>query len=106
MVRQEGDKMKVTNYQIDNYRYIGDVVVRGSIKMTFDEFIEIEKYLKDKYQKALKDGDTYIRDELKYTKLLPDNGKVVMGVTATELVFKKYKLPRYKKQNYVWMVTR
>lgn len=96
--------MRVTNYHRNNYRYIGDTVVRGSIKMTFEEFLEAEKYLKKEYQKAEKNNDTYIRDNLHYTKLLPDNGKVVMGVTATELVFKRYKLPRYKQQNYVWEV--
>lgn len=96
--------MKVTNYQKDNYQYIGDCVVRGSIKMTMQEFFEAEKYLKKEYQKAVKNNNTYIRDELKYTKLLPENKRVVMGVTATELVFKRYKLPRYKQQNYVWEV--
>ena len=96
--------MRVTNYHRNNYRYIDDCIVRGSIKMTFEEFLEAEKYLKKEYQKAVKDCNTYIRDNLCYTKLLPEHGNVVMGVTATELVFKRYKLPRYKQQNYVWEI--
>lgn len=48
--------------------------------------------------------DTAIRDGLKYSKLLPKSKKVVMGVTATKLIFEKFNLPRYKEVNYLWEI--
>ena len=96
--------MKVTNHNKNNCIYTKDCVVRGTITMSEQEFYQVEKYLKARYIKAVKDCETSIRDGLKYTKLLPKSKKVVMGVTATRLIFEKFNLPRYKEVNYLWEI--
>lgn len=97
--------MRVTNHRKDNFiTYKDGTICRGTITMTEQEFLQAEKYLQKRYEQAKRDRDTYIRDSLAYTKLLPENKKVVMGITATKLIFEKFKLPRYKEQNYLWEV--
>ena len=100
--------MNITNHKKDNsYTCIGDSsIMRGTITMTAKEYAKAIMYLQNEYSKAQKDCNTAIRDGLlramathrdsymQYMKVFS------LGVTATQLLFKKYKLPNYKEQNY------
>lgn len=87
----------------------------GTIFMTPKEYQKVLTFLKARYIKAKEKGETYIRDSLshyfsgtygdkdttpKKDCILSTHNSICLGVCATELIFKKYKLPRYKRQNY------
>ena len=97
--------MKVVNHNKNNFYHDSDgFVIRGTIYMNWAEYGQAEKMLTEKYEKAKKHNDTYIRDSLSYIRFIDDNGLVNMGVTATQLVFYAFNLPRYKHQNYMVVV--
>lgn len=95
--------MKIINHQKGNFSYCGESVMYGTIIMSQKEFCDVVGYLKQQYRYAKKHIKTYVRDSLYHTityTLTKKENPVCLGVCATELLFKKYKLPRYKKQNY------
>lgn len=104
--------MKVTNHQQGNYTFVSredSNVMYGTIEMSRKEFTEAITYL-GRVKGATK--NTYVRDSLghlfsytlpSFSKRYPSN-RISLGVCATDLVFKKYKLSRYKRQNYVVVI--
>lgn len=109
--------MKIKNYIKGNYRYCGEGVMYGEIKMTSHEFVEVIEYLKIAYHSAQMTCETYTRDSLAHVfdyslreaqieKDIPMSMPVCLGVCATEIIFKKYNLPRYKRQNYQIIITK
>ena len=101
--------MKATNHHKDNYTFDDSndgSVMNGTIYMTTKEYHKVLEYLRKAYTNAKAKNNTYIRDGLSHvfnwTLVKRLNLKrICLGVTATELIFKHYKLPRYKRQNYV-----
>lgn len=114
--------MQVINHHDGNYTFADPTdssVMYGTIKMTRDEFTDVIFFLEDEYKKAKRLTSTYIRDGLShvFNYTLPayakrkkenrypqHNNCVCLGVTATEIIFKHWNLPRYKKQNYVIII--
>lgn len=104
--------MKVINHQKGNYTFVSpsdSSVMYGTITMSAREWRSAVVYLKSRYTLAKRYTNTYVRDGLSHVfnwtlKHYPQDGRVCLGVTATELLFKKYKLPRYKRQNYVIVI--
>lgn len=97
--------MRAINHNRDNYYWDRDgTTIHGTIYMNWNEYGQAEKMLTREYKKAIKNIDTYTRDNLHYVRFIDDNGLVNMGVTATRLIFKHFKLPRYKDQNYMVIV--
>lgn len=100
--------MKAINHQKNNYTYDGSnsgSVMNGTLYMSKKEWNRVVKYLGGQYKKAVKNSDTYIRDGLGHAlswNIPKHSGEksFCIGVTATELIFKHYNLPRYKRQNY------
>lgn len=98
--------MKVINYNQKNKNYLSafDCVIYGYIEMTPQEWKDACTYLKraikDKFYKKLLCEDID-REDINLSKFY--SRKCIwrnVRVTATELLFKKYNLPRYKRQNY------
>jgi hypothetical protein len=101
--------MKIKNFIKGNYRYMpdevdtGGSVYYGKIEMTYPEFVEAVKYLM-----RVRIGASY--DWALYKRLLKEDlqrkGKIKNGficairVPATLKLVEKYKLARYKTQNY------
>jgi hypothetical protein len=116
--------MQVINHHDGNYTYADPTdssVMYGTIKMNLGEFTDALFYLEDEYKRAKRQTNTYIRDGLshlfnytlsqwakrKAENRYPDcNNCVCLGMTATELLFKKYNLPRYKRHNYLIVITK
>ena len=105
--------MKVINHNKGNYTYIHDCVCYGTIEMSLKEFIKAYDYLYTRYKKAKTYTETYTRDSLynlfnthKIREAIVNKSldNICLGVCATEILFKKYKLPRYKKQNYLIVI--
>jgi len=96
--------MKVKNYNQGNYLSAFDCIIYGHIEMTQKEWKEACTYLmratKDPFYKRMLKEDILKEDRnlVAYTK----DGKNWRNVrvTATQLLFKKYNLPRYKQKNY------
>ncbi len=90
--------MKIKNYNKGNYLPAFDCVIYGHIEMTWKEWLEASTYLmratKDRFYRNLLKEDIVRED-----KYLGRNWRNVR-TTATELLFKRYNLPRYKRQNY------
>jgi len=101
--------MKITNHNKGNYTFDDSCdgsVMYGTIKMTRKEFDNAIEFLKSRWRKSTKNTETYTRDALNhvFNWTIPNHGKdrrICLGVVATKLIFEHYKLPRYKKQNYV-----
>jgi hypothetical protein len=108
--------MKIQNHNAGNYFFTsqGDSsVMYGTITMTQAEYNDAIKYLQGVYKRT---KNTYIRDSLahvfnwtlkkrgdyhmEFFRQNSSGESVSLGVCATELLFKRYKLPRYKRQNY------
>ncbi len=97
--------MKAINHNKNNfYHDKNGFVIRGTIYMNLAEYRQTEEMLTQKYENAKEHNDTYVRDSLSYKRFIDDNGQVNMGVTATQLIFCCFNLPRYKHQNYMVMV--
>lgn len=91
--------MKLINHNKNNTYDIETYVMRGTIQMTSKEWKKSYLWLWGQYQKAIKDIETYKRDGL--SSLKSDKGLLFnIGVVATSLLVKKYKLNNYKNQNY------
>jgi hypothetical protein len=92
--------MNIKNHKKDNgYNLKDGSYMRGTITMTSKEWQKAYLWLWGQYQKAIKDIDTYKRDSL--ASLKKDSGQVFsIGITATSLLAKRYKLSNYKNQNY------
>lgn len=86
--------MKLTNHQKNNFYDVDTSVMRGTISMTPNEYKKVYAYLCDQYQKAVKSIDTYKRDNLSSLKK-ETNKLFCLGVVATALIAKKWKLKRY-----------
>lgn len=101
--------MKATNHHKDNYTYddtSSGSVMNGTIKMTRKEYKDAIAFLKNEYKKAKQYNYTATRDGLMHTidwvlNRYGDKRRICLGVTATELIFRRYRLPNYKRQNYV-----
>lgn len=112
--------MKVKNHHDGNYTFVypsDSTVIYGTIEMSQIEYDQCIKYLK---RVRTNTKNTYIRDSLHhvFTYTLPQHRKRVqekrypyifdsrisLGVCATELIFKKFELPRYKRQNYMIVI--
>ena len=106
--------MKVTNHNKDNYTFVSasdSSVMNGTIEMSKKEFDNAIAFLKRRYGIAKRYNHTYIRDSLSHVfnwtlKHYPKDKRICLGVCATELIFKQYNLPRYKKQNYVIVINK
>lgn len=114
--------MQVINHHQGNYTFAdltSSSVMYGTIKVTPKEFASIVTFLWKKYAQAEKSANTYVRDGLnhclnyslpqwekrkKQNRYPQHNNRVCLGVTATELIFEQWNLPRYKKQNYVIVI--
>jgi len=91
--------MKLTNHNNNNAYEVDDAIMRGTIEMTAKEWTKTYLWLWEQYQKAITDIDTYKRDNL--SSLKNETGRIFcLGITATKLIAKKYKLNNYKDQNY------
>jgi hypothetical protein len=98
--------MKTINHNYNNSYTLPNesTIIRGTIYMTEDELQKAFIYLTKEYEKAKIKGNTAIRDglsSLKNKKYTHQNiNHFCLGITATQLLFKKHNLPRYKQQNY------
>lgn len=97
--------MKVTNHQKGNFSYLDSSVMYGTIEMSHKEWVESVKYLRRVYANAKRNRNTYKRDSLSqlFNWNLPKHAQdqyICLGICATELLFKRFNLPRYKRQNY------
>lgn len=97
--------MKLTNHKKSNYYNLPDgTTIRGTITLTDIELQKSLDYLYKQYKKALTNNDTYTRDELlkinEYDKKGVPQILFSIGVHATKLLAKHYKLTTYKDQNY------
>lgn len=98
--------MKVINHHKGNYTFDDTQdgsVMYGTVKVTESEWRKVLEYLK----RAKYTSNTYHRDGLKHfwSWVYPKHKKLkrlCIGVSNTELVFKHFKLPNYKRQNYVF----
>jgi len=99
--------MKLTNHFESGIYDINTYVMRGTIHMTTSEFNKAIKFLKKRYLKAKQNCDTYVRDSLYsvYSKEINTNRPFSVGVCATQLLAKEYKLNSYKNQNYGIRIT-
>mgnify|MGYP000228438621 CR=1 FL=1 len=90
--------MKITNFNKGNYQYIGtgSEVYYGKIEMTLKEYTEVIKYL----NRAKNTGFRDLNKDTKNKQEFKNGFDVGLGVSRTEQIFKKYNLPRYKRQNY------
>lgn len=101
--------MKAINHQKDNYTFVSiydSSVMNGTIEMTREEFNDAIEFLRIQKLISEKKVDTYTRDALSHVfnwtlKHYGQADRLCLGVRATELIFKHYALPRYKRQNYV-----
>lgn len=97
--------MKITNHNPNNTYDIDTYVMRGTIEMTPQEWREAYSFLQKKYKQAAQKTDTYPRDSL--ASIRKNSGLLFsVGVPATQLLFKKYKLKNYKNQNYGIKITK
>ena len=104
--------MKIINHNKGNYTFVSpsdSSVMYGTIEMNQEEFENAIAFLKKRYGIAKRYCHTYVRDSLAHVftwtlKHYPQNGRISLGVCATELLFKHFDLPRYKKQNYVIII--
>lgn len=95
--------MQLKNRQKNNFFYVDDAVMRGTIEMTSQEWQKCYLWLWGQYQKAIKDIETYKRDSL--ASLKKDKGRIFcIGVLATQLIVKKYKLKNYRDVNYAIII--
>ena len=95
--------MKLKNRQKDNFFEVDDAIMRGTIEMTAKEWQKSYLWLWGQYQKAVKDIETYKRDSL--SSLKKEQGRIFcIGVEATRLLVKKYKLKNYKDVNYAIII--
>ncbi len=101
--------MKLVNHHKDNYTFDDSndgSVMNGTIYVTESEYADIVRRIKASYRVAVKSSTTYRRDSLAHVinwtfRNHGNDKRLCLGVTATELIAKWYKLPNYKKQNYV-----
>ena len=85
--------MQVINHQQVNYKLLKDssTIYRGTIIMTKKEYQDMWLYFQNQF----------------IAPMIPTLYKSFgLGVTATEMIFERYNLPRYKKQNYLIKVIR
>ena len=81
--------------------------MRGTITMTRQEYEQLIAFLRRKYTVAKRYSHTYIRDSLSLlfgwenVRYPVEEHRICLGVCATKLIFDEYKLPGYKKQNYM-----
>lgn len=100
--------MTIKNYNKGNYMYAFDAVIYGHIEMTAKEWKEATTYLKRAikdtfyHNMLLSDIERTDKNLVQFTK----NGNQWRNVrvSATQLLFKKYNLPRYKQQNYAILI--
>ncbi len=101
--------MKIVNHQKGKYTFDdtnNGSVMYGSIYMSEKEFDDVVKFLRRRYAIAKRYNQTYKRDSLSHAldwtlKQHGSDKRICLGVCATELIFERYNLPRYKRQNYV-----
>ncbi|MBP9771430.1 MAG: hypothetical protein KBD16_00685 [Candidatus Pacebacteria bacterium] len=101
--------MKLINHHKGNFTFDDShngSVMYGTIYVTESEFADIVKRIKRSYRDAVRSCSTHRRDALSHviSWTLRNHGndkRLCLGVTATALIAKWYKLPRYKHQNYV-----
>lgn len=101
--------MKLTNHQSKNaYTLYDGTFIDGTLTMSQDEYAEVDKYLQKVYKKAVKTGDTYIRDSLRMRPVFIGYQRPFsIGVTASKIVIKKYfTLKRYRVSNYAIKITK
>lgn len=92
--------MKLNNHSGNNVYDINTYVMRGTITMTPGELEEVVSYLKKEYKRAKQRANTYIRDSLYKFENRIIGKSFSLGVTASRLIANKYKLEKYKNQNY------
>lgn len=93
--------MKIINHNKNNYTYDNSgSVIRGTIEVTKDEWNIIKEYLRNSPSKSFDYMDIALeRAEISYYDIFYS-----LGVTPTEMIFKHFNLPRYKRQNYQFKV--
>lgn len=84
--------MRVTNHQKENYTTVpgSSSIMRGTITMSLAQYNEAKQYLQK--SKTAKHQHIYWP--------ATQNQSFCIGVHNTQMLFKKYHLPRYKDQNY------
>jgi HPt (histidine-containing phosphotransfer) domain-containing protein len=95
--------MDIVNHNKNNHYDINTYVMSGTITMTLKEYKRVYAFLMDKREKAIENNKTYARDSLENVKHHQHKEKgnlFSLGVYATQLLCKKYKLNNYKNQNY------
>lgn len=94
--------MKVKNYHDGNYLSAFDCIIYGEIEMTWKGWMKASQYL-------LRSGGNLLEkrmlreDLIRKDKYLEGNPKITwrnVRVTYTDKLFKRFQLPRYKRQNY------
>lgn len=99
------------HYEKNEYNLEDGTRIKGTIVMSFEEYKKVILFIEKEYQKAVKKIDTYKRDSLgvslaKEKKRMKTLGRYVcLGIEATKLIVKKYKLEKYKGQNYAVLIT-
>ncbi|MES2409545.1 MAG: hypothetical protein V4509_04595 [Patescibacteria group bacterium] len=99
--------MQVKNYIKGNYIDAFNCVIYGEIKMTWSEWWTLQHYLYraggNMFEKKM------LREDMRRPDKYLEDGKGTtyrnIRVTYTKKVFDHYKLPRYKRQNYILKIT-
>lgn len=91
--------MKLVNYKLG---YMFDCSIHGSIKMSFDEFIKVKKYLlatkTDKFWKSI------LVEDLQRVQAVKNGFMLNVRVDSTEKLVKHFGLSNYKRGNYILKV--
>lgn len=107
--------MQLKNHNKENHYTINNdsSVMRGTIEMNRKEYARAIIFIQNEYAKATKKINTAIRDGLatalihhREDYMAPIGSNFVcLGVTATALIAKRYKLSNYKNVNYAIKIT-
>lgn len=102
--------MKIKNFIKGNYTYMPDVIDKsgtvyyGKITMNYDEYRKAVKYLvraRIGYSYNWEFNKRLLLEDLERKASVKGNGFILaIRVPATEKLVEKFKLDRYKKQNY------
>lgn len=92
--------MKIVNYK---YGYIPlfSCSINGKITMTVKEFEKVKKYLFNPAVKSYYLDKTILKEDLDRRLHLCERFWVNIRVSATEKIVNRFKLQKYKRNNYV-----
>lgn len=105
--------MKIKNFNKGNYTYMPNEVngsgsvYYGRIEMTYPEFVKVVKYLMRARLGASYEQRFYkkmLREDLQRKAKVKGGFICKVRVFATEKLVEKFKLERYKRQNYYLQV--